>query len=126
MCHIWFCQVALDWLLGLVVAWCVIAIQTATGTSPVPMGTGITGQQLILNTPGVLTPFGLSAGREVGRYLNNSLSGLQGSCFTHLDDDHHLGVFPHKLLPFISSDSQGLFPWSYFIHTLGNLFRAPL
>lgn len=66
-------------------------------------------------------PLGLHASHEAGRYLNDSLPGLHGSCFTYLDDDH-LGVFPHKPPPFISSDSQCLFPWSYSIHTLGNLF----
>lgn len=70
-------------------------------------------------------PLGLSVSHEVGRYLNDSLPSLRGFCFTYLHDDH-LDVFPHNPPPFISSDSQGLFPWSYFIHTLGNLFSVPL
>ena len=70
---------------------------------PVPVGTGITGQHLISSMPEVLMPLGLNASHEVGRYLNDSLPGLHGSCFTYLDDDH-IGVFPHKPPPFISSD----------------------
>lgn len=49
-------------------------------------------------------PLGLNAGHEVCIYLNDTLPGLHGSCFMYLDHDH-LGVFPHKPPPFISSNT---------------------
>lgn len=55
------------------------------------------------------------------RCLNDGQRGLRGSCSTCLGDNPPCSC-PRSPPPLVPSDSQGLFPWSCFIHTLENLF----
>lgn len=55
------------------------------------------------------------------RCLNDGQRGLRGSCSTYLGDNPPCSC-PRSPPPLAPSDSQGLFPWSCFIHTLENLF----